>query len=237
MGLFGASKREIELEKNELQLNDKIQELKVELKQMKQRALQESQKNELQYKKQILELGVELEETLEKLLGEHQYIDDLNEALSVNEKTIKMIMDVDRDFRDDVNIRNLVAMGYGDQSSVENWFNIEEVPETRESGKDYIITRFIAMLDRHYLLHQNPDNHIMLNQLWEIVNNEHVSERMDQLAELNEAHSFASSFESWRQQFSMTLEEHNIQYDVNDEFFITSSLVSETMFRAMIRRM
>ncbi len=232
MGLFGASKREIEL-----QLNDKIQELKVELKQMKQSALQESQKIELQYKKKILELGVELEETLESLLEEHQYIDDLNEALSVNVKTIKMIMDVDRDFRDDVNIRNLVAMGYGDQSSIENWFKIEEVPETRESGKDYIITHFITMLKRHYMLHQNPNNHVMLDELWEIVNNKDVSERMDQLAELNEAHALVSSFGSWQQQYRMTLEEHNIQYDVNNEFFITSSLVSETMFRAMIRRM
>lgn len=237
MGLFGTSKRENELEKNELKLNDKIQELKVELEQTKQSALQESKKIELQYKKEILELGLKLEESLGDQLSDHQYIEDLYEAHSVSVKTIKMIMDVDSNFRDDVNIENLVAMGYGDQSSVENWFNIEEVPETRESGKDYIITHFISMLKRHYMLYQNPNNHVMLDELWEIVKNKDVSERMDQLAELNEAHAFVSSFGSWQQQYRMTLEDHNIQYDEDNEFFITSSLVSETMFRAMIRRM
>ena len=238
MGLFGASKREIELEKNELQLNDKVRELKAELKQMRQSVLQESQAIELQHKKEILELGVQLEDALKRLMDEIQYGDDLIEANSVNEKIIKMTMKVNRNFSDEANISSLVEMGYGDQSSVENWFNIEEVPNTRESGKDYIISRFTAMLQRYYMLHQEDSDHVLTNLLWEIVNNKGVSERIDQLAELNDAHSLLSSFDSWQEQYRMTLEENNIEYDVDyDEFFLTSSLVSETMFRAMIRRM
>ena len=238
MGLFGISKRETELEKIELQLNNKIQELEVELKQVKQNALHVSQDIELQYKKQILELGVQLEDALERLIDESQYVDDLIETNSVNEKIIKMTMKVNRDFTDEANISNLVEMGYGDQSSVENWFNIEEVQNTRESGKDYIISRFIAMVQRHYMLHQEDRDHVLINLLREIVNNKGISERIDQLAELNDTHSLLSSFESWQEQYRMTLEENNIEYDVYyDEFFLTSSLVSETMFRAMIRRM
>ena len=242
MGLFGASKRELELEKIELQLNDKIEELQADLKQMKRKALRESQEVELQYKKQILELGEKLEKTLEDTMihqsADDLYIDDLIESNSVNEKIIKMFMSVNKDFTDESNISSLVEMGYGDQSSVENWFNIEEVPNTRESGKDYIISRFISMIQRYYMLHLENRDHVLINLLWEIVNNKGVSERIDQLAELNDAHGLLSSFETWQEQYRMTLEENNIEYDVYyDEFYLTSSLVSETMFRAMIRRM
>ncbi len=238
MGLFGASKREIELEKNELQLNDKIQELKAELKQMKQSAFQESQAIELQHKKEILELGIQLEDALKRLIDESQYVDDLFETNSINKKIMKMAMKVNRDFSDEANISNLVEMGYGDQSSVENWFNIEEVPNTRESGKDYIISRFAAMVKQYYMLHQEDRDHVLVDLLWKIVNNKGVSERIDELAELNDAHSLLSSYDSWQEQYRMTLEENNIEYDVYyDEFYLTSSLVSETMFRAMIRRM
>ncbi len=233
MGLFGTSKREVEL-----QLNDKIQELEVELKQMKQNALQESQAIELQYKKQILELGVQLEDALKRLIDESQYVDELIEINSINKKIMKMAFSVNRDFTDESNISSLVEMGYGDQSSVENWFNIEEVPNTRESGKDYIISRFIAMVKHYYMLYQEDRDHLLIQLLWEIVNNESISERIDQLAELNDAHSLLSSFDSWKEQYRMTLEKSNIEYDVYyDEFFLTSALVFETMFRAMIRRM
>jgi len=238
MGLFGTSKRETELEKIELQLNDKIQELEVELKQMKQNALQEAQAIELQHKKELLELGVQLEDTLKRLMDESQYVDDLIDTNLINKKFMKMAMKVNRDFSDEANISNLVEMGYGDQSYVENWFNIEEVPNTRESGKDYIISRFTAMVKRSYMLHQEERDHVQVELLWEIVNNKGVSERIDQLAELNDAHSLLASFDSWQEQYRMTLEENNIEYDVYyDEFYLTSSLVSETMYRAMIRRM
>ncbi len=233
MGLFGTSKREVEL-----QLNDKIQELEVELKQMKQNALQESQAIELQYKKQILELGVQLEDALKRLIDESQYVDELIEINSINKKIMKMAFSVNRDFTDESNISSLVEMGYGDQSSVENWFNIEEVPNTRESGKDYIISRFIAMVKHYYMLYQEDRDHLLIQLLWKIVNNESISERIGQLAELNDAHSLLSSFDSWKEQYRMTLEKSNIEYDVYyDEFFLTSALVFETMFRAMIRRM
>lgn len=233
MGLFGTSKREVEL-----QLNDKIQELEVELKQMKQNALQESQAIELQYKKQILELGIQLEDALKRLIDESQYVDELIEINSINKKIMKMAFSVNRDFTDESNISSLVEMGYGDQSSVENWFNIEEVPNTRESGKDYIISRFIAMVKHYYMLYQEDRDHLLIQLLWKIVNNESISERIGQLAELNDAHSLLSSFDSWKEQYRMTLEKSNIEYDVYyDEFFLTSALVFETMFRAMIRRM
>ena len=156
--------------------------------------------------------------------------------LSIEEKTIEMMSKVSRNFSDETNLDNLIEMGYGKEEDLRTWFNLD-MPGKKETGGSYIIGRFLQMLLIHNMMYQDFGNHVITDEVFMIIDNKNISERMDELAELNSAHSLASSFEDWQGQFLMELKEHDIEYEDINESYITRYLVLETMFRAMILRM
>ena len=174
----------------------------------------------------------ESDDTLEAISEIESHIN----LLSIEEKTIDMMSKVSRDFSDETNLENLIEMGYGKEEDLRTWFTLD-MPGGKETGGSYIIGRFLQMLRIHNMIHQEIREHVIIAEAGEIIENEHISARIDELAEINCAHGLATSFEDWQGQFLMELKEHNIEYAEINESYITSYLVLETMFRAMILRM
>lgn len=175
----------------------------------------------------------ELEKQVDELILENQSLRDNLERqtnlLKTKEKFIDMTMMVNHEFSDEFNINNLVKMKFGKEECIKNWFQDED-------GRNKILGRYELMLKAHYNMYQNFGSHTLTDKISLMLDNEFISSRINELAEINDAHSIQSSFEEWREQFIMTLDEHNIKYEDHEEATITRYLVCETMYRAVILR-
>ncbi|NQY21220.1 MAG: hypothetical protein HRT40_07910 [Campylobacteraceae bacterium] len=176
----------------------------------------------------------ELEHKVDKLINENQGLKDnleqQNNLIKTKEKVIDMIMMVNDRFNDDTNIENLTKIKFGEEEYIRNWFQSED-------GKNKILGRFEMMIRAHYSMFQDFGSNKLTDKISLMLDNEFVSARINELAEINDAHSIQSSFDEWKEQFIMTLQENNIEYSDYEEQTITSYLVYETMYRAMILRM
>jgi hypothetical protein len=179
--------------------------------------------NEKELEKQVNELTLENQSLQDNL-------DRQTNLLKTKEKIIDMLMMVNHKFNDDTNIENLTKIRFGKEEYIRNWFQDED-------GKNKILGRFEMMLQAHYNMYQNFGSHALTDKISLILDNEHISNRINELAEKNDAHGIQSSFEDWKEQFLMTLDEANIKYVNHEEQTITSYLVYEAMYRAMILRM
>ena len=175
-----------------------------------------------------------LELQVDELIMENNSLKDNLERqtnlLKTKEKFIDMLMMVSHEFNDDTNIENLAKMKFGREEYIRSWFQDED-------GKNKILGRFGMMLKAHYNMYQNFGFHTLTDKISLMLDNKFISSRINELAEINDAHSIQSSFEEWKEQFIMILNEHNFEYADYEEQTITSYLVYETMYRAMILRM
>jgi hypothetical protein len=176
----------------------------------------------------------ELEKQIDKLTLENQSLQDNLEKqtnlLKTKEKIIDMLMMVNHKFNDDTNIENLAKIKFGKEEYIRSWFQDED-------GKNKILGKFEMMLQAHYNMYQNFGSHVLTDKISLMLDNEFISSRINELAEKNDAQSLQSSFEEWKEQFIMTLNDNNIEYNDYEEQTVTSYLVYETMYRAMILRM
>lgn len=176
----------------------------------------------------------ELETEITELKIENKSLRDnferRTELLKTKEKNIDLLMKVNPNHNDKSNIEYLVKFGFGDEESINNWFKNDEMKNT-------LLGRFNAMLKAHYQMYQDYGNHILADEISRMMDNELITSRINELAEINDAHYLLASFEDWQEQFTMLLEVSKIEYNDYDEQIITSYLVYETMFRATMMRM
>ncbi|WP_294964093.1 hypothetical protein [Sulfurimonas sp.] len=180
-------------------------------------------KNEKELEKKINDLKIE-----NKSLKDN--FDRQRELLKTKEKNIDLLMKINSKGEDDHNIVYLVKFGFGDKNSITNWFEDDNM-------KDILLGRFNAMLKAHYQMYQDYGSHILTDEISRMLDNDLISNRIDELAEINDAHYLQASFKDWQGQFSTVLEDSKIEYNDYDEQTITSYLVYETMFRALMMRM
>lgn len=176
----------------------------------------------------------EVEKKVEQLNTENKSLREefarQKELLKTKEKNIDLLMNIRHNHNDESNIEYLVKYGFGEVDAITNWFQSEEM-------KNILLGRFNAMLKAHYQMYQDYGNNILTDKISNMLDIELISNRINELAEINNAHYLQASFEDWQGQFLMVLEDCKIEYTDYDEQIITSYLVYETMFRATMIRM